>query len=272
MMGLDVAVAAGIALVAGPLVFIRGFRTMRTRRLIANTPTSHIRSMAMGLVEINGNAEPRSRVTAPFSGHDCLYWEVEIAAEGRRGWSVIHRNQSGQPFFIQDGTGAALVYPHGARCTIAFSSEEIIPGMELPEAYADYMKANVSAFQMMSRLGQLRFRERVIEEGSRLFVLGTATPRAQEQVVAEGELLQATGTTDVRAIPRREVLDQETVAVVRRGENESTFIISQESGKTVEADLGFRQFFQLTGGPIITLFGLAYWLAAWSSGHKPWSR
>jgi hypothetical protein len=263
-MGPDLFLAA-VAVVAGPIFFARGFRNLRTRRLIANTPTAHIRSMAMGLVEINGNAEPRSRVTGPFTGNACVYWEVEIAAEGRRGWSVIHRNQSGQPFFVQDGTGVALVYPHGARCTIAFSSDEICSGMMLPPAYADYMKEHVSAFRLMSRFGQMRFRERVIEEGSRLFVLGTATPRAEEHLVGDGDLLQATGT-DGRAVSRRETLDQNTVAVVRRGDNESTFIISQESERMVMLDLGFRSFAQLAGGPILTLLGLAYWLAAWSSG------
>ncbi|MBI3539699.1 MAG: hypothetical protein HY076_05450, partial [Candidatus Eisenbacteria bacterium] len=79
---------ASAALVAGVVFFARGFRTMRTRRLIANTPTARIRSMAMGLVEIRGTVQPRSHVTAPFSGHDCAYWQVDISSRSRRGWTV----------------------------------------------------------------------------------------------------------------------------------------------------------------------------------------
>ena len=47
---------AALALGAGPVLFWRGFRDLRTQRLIQNTPTARIRSMPMGLVEINGEA------------------------------------------------------------------------------------------------------------------------------------------------------------------------------------------------------------------------
>ena len=113
--------------------------------------------------------------------------------------------------------------------------------------------------------------ERVLEGGERLYVLGTATPRAQEHMIGEGDLMQATGT-DGGAVSRRQLLDQEVVAVVRRGENESTFIISQESEKTLMLDLGFRSLIYLAGGPMLTLFGLGYWLMAMSSGQTHWSR
>src|SRR4029077_10618268 len=67
------------ALGAGPYLFYRGFRELRTRQLIPNTPRARIRSMAMGLVEIEGVAEPRSALVGPFSGRPCLYWQVDIA-------------------------------------------------------------------------------------------------------------------------------------------------------------------------------------------------
>ncbi|MBI3540085.1 MAG: hypothetical protein HY076_07410, partial [Candidatus Eisenbacteria bacterium] len=193
------------------------------------------------------------------------------SSRSRRGWTVIHRNQSGQPFFVQDDTGVAMVYPHDAACTIAFGVEEQYEGLALPACYADYMNAHASALGQLARVGMLRFRERVLEGGETVFVLGTATPRAQERVIGDGDLMLATGT-DGAVVSQRQTLDQETVAVVRRGENESTFIISQESQKSLMMDLGFQSFFQLLGGPALTLFGLAWWLTAWSSGRMPWSR
>jgi hypothetical protein len=270
MTHVEMTIYSSAALLAGPWFFHRGFQTLRTRRLIANTPTAHIRSMAMGLVEINGMVAPRSRVTAPFSGHECAYWEVDISTQSRRGWTVIHRNHSGNPFFLRDPTGVALVYPHGAECKLAFGTEEHCQGLMLPSCYADYMNAHASAIGQIARLGVLRFRERVLEEGQRLFVLGTATPRSQERVIAEGELLQATGTEDA-APSRLQSIDHEVVAVVRRGENESTFILSQESEKGLLLDLGGRAMLQLAAGPALTLLGLGYWLLSLSSGRKPWS-
>ena len=260
---------ASAALAAGPWAYYRGFRTLRTRRLIANTPTARIRSMAMGLVEINGRVEPRSTLAAPFSGKPCAYWEVDIAMQQRRGWSIVHRNHSGNPFYLSDETGVALVYPHGSDCRIRFGTEEHCQGLMLPACYAEYMNANTSALGRLARIGNLRFRERILETGQRVYVLGTATPRSQARVVADGDMLQATGTDDAVAT-RLHTLDREFTAVVRRGEHETTFIISQESEKGLMLSLGARAVLQLIGGPVLTLGGLGYWLSVVSSGRRPW--
>jgi hypothetical protein len=269
MNNLETAIWATAGLTTGPFLYWRGFRTLRTRRLIANTPTARIRSMAMGLVEINGAVEPRSTVRAPFSGKPCAYWEVDVAIQSRRSWRIVHRNQSGNPFYLSDDTGVALVYPHGAQGRIHFGTEETCAGLMLPPCYAEYMDAHTSVFGRLARIGQLRFRERILEAGQRVYVLGTAMPRSQARVVAESEELQATGT-DGPVATRRNHLDRDVVAVVRRGENESTFILSQESEKGLMFSLGAKALFQLIGGPVFTVAGLGYWLMALSSGRRPW--
>ena len=270
-MDLESALWATAGLTVGPVMFWRGFRALRTRRLIADTPTARIRSMAMGLVEIAGAVEPRSTLTAPFSGKPCAYWQVDIAAQNRRGWRTIHRNQSGNPFFLSDETGVALVYPHGSECRIRYGTEEHCPGLMLPPCYADYMNQHASLVGRLARLGTLRFRERILEAGQRVYVLGTATPRAQSRVIAqdaEEESLAATGT-DGPTATRRSTLDHRVMGVVRQGENERTFIISQDSEKGLMFSLGARAMFQLAGGPILTVVGLGYWLMTLSAGRRP---
>lgn len=269
MPGFQIPLYATAALAAGPWLFYMGFRTMKTRRLIANTPTARIRSMAMGLVEVSGKVEPRSTVTAPFSGKPCAYWEIDIASQNRRGWTIVHRNRSGNPFFLRDETGVALIYPHGSESKLGFGSEEHYQGLMLPSCYSDYMNAHTSALGQLVRVGNLRFRERMLEAGQPIYVLGTATPRAQEHTVADVELPQEGGIGDA-SVARLRTLDHGVSAVVRRGENDSTFIISQESEKSLMLDLGARAFLQLAGGPVLTLIGAIYWLAAMSSGRKPW--
>jgi len=268
MKGLEATLLASSALAAGPWLYYRGFRTLRTRRLIANTPTARIRSMAMGLVEINGVVEPRSTVHAPFSGRPCAYWEVDIAIRDRRGWRTIHRNQSGNPFYLSDDTGVALVYPHGAEGRVRFGTEETCAGIALPPCYADYMSAHTSMLARLARVGQMRFRERILEGGQQVYVLGTAVPRARARVVGEAEQLEATGTDGPHEI-RRAALDRQVSAVVRRGENEPTFLISQESERALLLSLGARALLQLIAGPVLTVGGLGYWLWALSSGRKP---
>lgn len=269
MIALEAAAWATAGLAAGPWLYWRGFRTLRTRRLIANTPTARIRSMAMGLVEINGAVEPRSTVIAPFSGKPCAYWEVDVALRSRRGHRIVHRNQSGSPFYLSDETGVALVYPHGAECRINYGTEEVCSGLMLPPCYAEYMDAHSSLVGRLARIGQLRFRERRLEAGQRVYVLGTAIPRSRAHAVADVEAVQATGT-DGPLATRRQTLDREVVAVVRRGENERTYIISQDSEKGLMLSLGAVALLQLLGGPILTVAGLGYWLTALSSGRRPW--
>ncbi len=258
---------ATVALGTGPLLFWRSFRDLRLRRLIQNTPTSRIRSMSMGLVEINGTVSPRSEIAAPFSGRPCAYWQVDIATRSRRNaWHVVHRNASGHPFFLRDETGVALVYPQGATARLNFQVEEECLGISLPEVYARYLDEQRPAAHRLWRLGSLRFRERVLEAGQRVYVLGTAMPRPQSVVISMDDELEATGTDDRRA-RRLHDLDHEAQAVVRRGENERTYIISQQSERDLTLQLGLKATAQVIGGPALALFGLAYWLHALSVGR-----
>lgn len=261
----DAGLWAGLGVIAGPILFAHGFRDFRLRRLMLNTPTSRIRSMPMGLVEVSGTVEPRSGVIAPFSGRDCVYWELDIATRSRRsGWAVVHRNASGHPFFLRDDTGVALVYPKGATTKLRPGMEEECSGIQLPDCYAQYMADQHLAFRGLWRAGAMRFRERVIETGQPVYVLGTATPRPNSVAISDDEVLSATGTEDLRAQPLR-VRDQETAAVIRRGEHQRTFVLSEESERELTLTLGVRSLGELFGGPVITLLGLGYWLMTLSA-------
>jgi len=257
---------ATLALLGGPALFAGGFRDLRLKRLIQNTPTSRIRSMAMGLAEVNGIIECRSMVAAPFSGRRCACWQVDISTQGRKNaWTVVHRATSGHPFFLRDDTGVALVYPRDAECKVNFGVEEVCPGINLPECYASYL-STLGPQRYLWRLGMLRFRERVLEEGSRVYVMGTVTPPAQALTVSEGEAIVATGTDEWRARRLRE-RDQVVAAVIRRGQHETTFIISQQSERDLTIGLGVKALAKLVGGPALTVLGLGYWLYAFSSGE-----
>lgn len=254
---------AGTAAVAGTGFFLQGFGNLRKRRLMADTPTAKIRSMAMGLVEINGTVEPRSLITAPFTGHRCVYWQVEVAVRGRRdAWKTVHRNSSGNPFFLRDDTGVAMVYPAGAECRLSLGVEETCLGLTLPEPYAGYLATQRPAFRHLWRLTAMRFRERTLREGQFVYVLGTATPRPATHVVSDGEEILATGTDEDRWAARVRHRSGEVCALVRQGDNEKVFIISQTTERELTMLLGLKAWAQLAGGPLLALGGLAYLLGA----------
>ena len=264
--------AAAIATVMGPVLFWRGFAAWRERRLILDTPTARVRSMAMGLVEVNGTVESRSATQAAFSGKPCVYWEVEIATKVKDGWNTIHRDQSGHPFYLRDETGLALVYPTGAQVKVAVSAEEVCNGLMLPPCYSDYLRENGSVVDTFARAGMLRFRERTLEEKQRVFVLGSAVPQARVLEISDMGAFAATGTDDPGAVALRasrlRTLDGEVHASIRRGDNETLFIISTQSERALTMDLGWKAAALLLLGPPITLFGLWYWLSVWSSAHR----
>jgi hypothetical protein len=260
---------ATMALASGLTSFARSFRELRTRRLIQNTSTARIRSMPMGLVELCGQAEPRSELAAPFSGRPCAYWEVDVATRSKSSWHVVHREASGNPFYLRDETGLALVYPAGATVRLGSQLEEECVGVSLPDVYAEYLRRRHPVAGTLWRMGALRFRERSLEAGQRVYVLGTAVPRARSVTVSAEDDLEMTGTDGWRA-RRVQRLDPEVQGVVRRGEHERTYIISQQSERDLTLQLGLRAMAGLVGGPALTLFGLGYWLLALSAGRWPW--
>jgi hypothetical protein len=257
---------AAIGLIAGPIWFFHGFQNLRKKRLLENTPTAKIRSMAMGFVEVQGQVASRSTLIAPFSGRACAHWEVDISTRaGRQGWRRVHHAGSGQPFFISDETGTALVYPQGAEFNTMFQVEEECVGPVFPPGYEEYMRDHCGVSSNLWRLGILRFRERILEDSQAVFIMGTATPRSRALVISDGEAMEATGTDGRPALPAP-TLDAKVSAVIRQGQDEKTFIVSQQPQSVVEFGLGLHAFAGVLGGPAVTLFGLAWLLDRLSHG------
>jgi hypothetical protein len=181
---------------------------------------------------------------------------------------VIHKNSSNHPFYLRDATGVALVCPDGSDCKIPPGIEEVCHKPPIPERFAEYIKSEGLTNVHLGGAGTLRFRERVMQTGQHAFILGSAMPRPNEFSISDGGAMQATGTDG--PINRIEDLDRQLAAVIRRGEHESTFVISEESESELASGLGSQALVQLVGGPLLSLLGLAWWLlllTAWGVYH-----
>lgn len=270
-------VGSAAAVGAGVFAFAHGFRVLRLQRLIQDTPTARVRSLAMGLVELQGALRGRSRTSAPFTSRECVWWEVELQTlresnKGLKRWHTVHREQSGHPFYLDDGTGTALVYPQGAEVSAGDVVSEETHGLGVPEPYAGYMAQRQLAMRHLWSVGPMRFRERVLEEGRAVFVLGRAHPRASAvEVSMDEEALEATGTDAIGAAHVRRY-DGQCMAVVRRGPRDAAFLISDRSERSLTAEYGFRAFGGLVGGPLLALFGLWCLIELGRSGALPWPR
>ena len=58
--------------------FFRGFKRLRRKRLIENIPTSTIRGLAMGLVELYGEARTKTPLKSPLTKADCVLYMYKI--------------------------------------------------------------------------------------------------------------------------------------------------------------------------------------------------
>lgn len=175
--------------VGGVFVFLSGFQALQRRRLILNTPTSKVRSAAMGLVEINGLACGPYTLTAPITGVPCHYYRTAVWEWRERdkdsGWKLAAEESLHVPFFLDDNTGRVLVNPQGAEMDLhcdfeheysdsLFSMHDSIPG-------------NVYGF--LSRNGvdtnkKIKVQEFAIKPKNSLFVLGTLSVNTSEPIKA----------------------------------------------------------------------------------------
>jgi hypothetical protein len=177
---MDASVAMGFGAGAGLLAFAHGFRAWRRLRLIEDTPTARVRSMALGRVELQGRAGARVELEAPLTGLPCVFFRYEIDEERRSGrqrrWTTVARGDSNaEGFYLVDETGRVLVDPAGADLQLDCDWRATNPtlGPRLEQVLGRHGIA--PGGWLFSR--RLRFREWRITAGDPLYVLGVAQPR-----------------------------------------------------------------------------------------------
>lgn len=267
-------IMSAVMAAAGLWFFRMGFRWLRIHWLIRNTPTSRIRSVAMGIAEVNGTIAPRSRVRAPFSDRACGWWGIEVqtlssqSKSGARSWRTVHRASSGHPFGVRDETGVALVYPQDADCHVPWDVAEETNGFGVPDLYREFMEARGLGMRHLWMMGPMRFRERRLDVDQRVYVLGRAFPRPASQAISfDEEALEATGTDSYGAAQVRS-LDHETCAVIRRGPGDPVFLISTRPEGEEQFLIGLQAAAGLVAGPLLTWFGIWCLLEVARSGHS----
>lgn len=148
-----------------------GFHFVRLKRKIENTPTSRVRSLAMGFVEIHGRARRKYALVSPLSQSACIYYRLRKYRRDRRDqWQLASDTDSRHvPFLLEDDTGRVIVDPAGAAVRPQ-TSRTGVPGEDM------------LAFNGVS-LGDQdeKWVEDIIYEGTTLYVLGFASPLREER-------------------------------------------------------------------------------------------
>jgi hypothetical protein len=154
----------------GLIAFVHAFVLLGRKRAIENCPTSKLRSMPMGLVEVKGRARQKYSLKAPFSLTDCVYYAYKQYewehAGNQAGYRLKQWGESGHvPFYLEDETARVLILPEHAIIKAGTSQE-----MSAPFGGALGMS------QVLSKTGNQKIVERVIPIGEPLYVMGFAHP------------------------------------------------------------------------------------------------
>ncbi|AYH42339.1 hypothetical protein [Azoarcus sp. DN11] len=106
----------GIGLLAASSLY-GWLRSIRTARVIADTPTSRIASAAQGYVELRGRGRPLdgTPLLSPVNGLPVLWYRVRTERRESDGkWRHVSTDESDASFLLDDGSGACAVDPEGA--------------------------------------------------------------------------------------------------------------------------------------------------------------
>jgi E3 Ubiquitin ligase len=172
----SVALISSGAIAAGLYLFAHGFRLLARQRSLLTTPTSKIRGIARGLVEVSGVAAGPCTTLAPVTEEPCFLYRTTAwrQREGKKNaWEKVAEETLHLPFFIDDSTGRLLIEALGADLEL----NPLFRGEYAP-ALMDSNEVPLSVVGFLSRHGialdrVVRIEERLIKADDLLFVAGT---------------------------------------------------------------------------------------------------
>ncbi len=159
------------AFAAVPLIW-GGLYYLQLKRRIENTPTSKVRSVAMGLVEVHGRAQRLYALVAPMTQSACVWYRLrKYRRDSKNNWKLVKEiNSDHVPFQLDDGTGRVTVDPTGAAVK-AKVQQSGYPGQS-PLTFTAFGRGSVE---------DEKWTEDLIYEGTSIYVLGYARPGREER-------------------------------------------------------------------------------------------
>ena len=217
-------VVVPIFFLLGLLFFLSGFYLFREKRLIENLPTSKVRSLAMGLVELKGTiVKDQEFLKSPFSGKECVYYTLRVSVpRGKGSWRNIFSETKSIKFLLEDDTGKILVDSDRAQIDPSFHYEKMVSFNQLPAVVQDAVK---------------KFFPDTASKNMHIFGANTVI-RCEESVLSTDAPVFVLGTADKNAVR----------TVIRKGRNKDFFYITTGDERLIIANLGRRALFSLVGG------------------------
>lgn len=171
-------------MVAGIVAFFMGFKWLRFKRRILDTPFSKMGSASIGLVEVSGKASGPRTIPAGLTGAACFYYRAMAWQRMKSGkqlnWQQVADECMAVPFFVEDSTGKLHVRPEGAEMEVLQTLKKdydahLYRGREAwPEPIRSFLARNA-----VDDSKDVRLEEHCIKPQETLFVIGTLGERPE---------------------------------------------------------------------------------------------
>lgn len=275
--------------------FFWGFKRLRRKRLIENVPTSTIRGLALGLVELTGKTKKEKPLRSPFTGADCVLYRFTVERYEKSGksgrWVTVAKGDSFHSSFgLNDNSGCISIFPKDAELILPVDYEFTSGWFKsIPSNLVGFMENNGISYKTFLGNYQMRFREWYIAEGEDVYVLGTANKandflqehketllKRLSEVKKDAAFMKETDTDKDGNISQEEWssavnrLEQEILQkelekdqssdtgdiIISKVDNGKVFIISDSSQKELVNKLNTQAIAGILGGSILSLIML----------------
>ncbi len=283
-----------IVVVMGVILFLVGFWKYREYRVLADTPQIPIRSVSMGLSHVAGTSTGGQPLTSPLTQVPCYYYEVQVEKmvkkDNRDAWERAGTEKAEVPFYLQDETGKILVNPQSAEYNLpqAFWGElrppallslghaprKVNPSLGVPAPTDEHLRAylngqfisgdrsalqgsNIPGGKVMDK--GLAIAEKMqmlgvsIGAGGISMDFGNHPYRFTEYCLVAGRPTHVLGSCTENPNPA----DEGDRNLIKKGENEKTFLISTKSEKQLERSLRLQAFLMIFIGAALIVGGAA---------------
>ena len=235
--------------------FFKGFRVYREYRVIEDTPEMPIRSVPMGLVAVRGKTTGEPPLTSPLSHTPCFFYRVDIERfQGSRpdrigggSWSHYKTHANGAAFYLEDPTGKVLVDALDAELDVIPRDQR-----EVFRSEVDFYPVGDAALGEATDHQLLAYISRVAGTSG----LASGRFRLTEYCIEPDQWYDVTGT----CAENPHAADEHDRNLIKKGENEPTFLISSKDKAGVEASLRWKAFVGVFGGAALSIFCLAFLL------------
>lgn len=236
---LDLVCGGLILFIIGIAIIFDGVNKYLTMRKVQNTPTSKIRSVAMGLAEVTGKSTSDVGAISPFSNEKCVYYEIKVEAliedDDSSKWITLLKKDLDNVFKLDDETGIINVNPKGAEIHLDISKKAegnikkklLVLGKVNNEILEFMEKLTPNERSAINRYSnhKIKVTERKIVEGEKIYVLGTVEPSTEKG--------------DIRHI-------------IKKG-GEKIMFISNKEEKRIVSNLKMGVIYRLVGGLILSV-------------------